>query len=164
MTNRLIRALLFGLTLALVGCRTSAPDTVVVKPDKVGQNRAANEAKTYIGSLNRAQQVAYLENQVFAPSLQALKMAVPPETTTYRYQVVAQADAVPGVINLATAKRPELPSFVGLVYVTDDQSGSETTVTKLCLATTEIKSMPVLPPVPSRIGAPIVCPENFEPV
>ncbi len=46
-----------------------------------------SEAKTYTGSMNRAQQAYYLEKQEFAPNLQTLAVGIAQSTTNYGYGI-----------------------------------------------------------------------------
>ena len=47
-----------------------------------------SEAKTYVGSMNRAQQAYYLEKQQFSPNLQTLAVGIALKTENYGYGVV----------------------------------------------------------------------------
>jgi len=65
-------------------------------------NRARqSEAKTYIGSMNRAQQAFYLENGSFSADLGALGLGIASQTQFYNYDI-DRPDPAPGVPPLVT--------------------------------------------------------------
>ena len=66
-----------------------------------------SEAKTYVGSMNRAQQAYYLENSTFAlnPNFAQLGLGIQTNTTNYTYSISATAQAGgAGVRNYAVPK------------------------------------------------------------
>ncbi len=81
----------------------------------------ASEARTIIGSLNRAQQAYYLENQQFAQdngistAIEKLSIGIKDNTTNYTYFVVTTAPTVK-VTNKATAKNNDLKGYAGGVF------------------------------------------------
>ncbi len=78
---------------------------------QVGKAKQA-EAKTYVGSVNRAQQAYYLENQLFASSLGDLQAGIKSQTDNFSYSIFGggssattaqfQADLVGGKKGLKT--------------------------------------------------------------
>ena len=96
-----------------------------------------SEAKTYIGSMNRAQQAYYMENNVFAdnPSFGKLGLGIPQTTPNYTYTVygggtngAVQAAASPAVGSSAAVK-----AYVGATKV-GQLNGEATTLAVLCEA------------------------------
>ena len=96
-----------------------------------------SEAKTYIGSLNRAQQAYYMENNQFADdaSFGRLGLGIPDTTATYTYEIYeggpngsAQHAASPVAGATASVK-----GYVGGVKV-GELAGEATTVAILCEA------------------------------
>ena len=81
----------------------------------------ASEARTNVGSLNRAQQAYYLENQQFAQdnvistAIEKLSIGIKDNTTDYTYFVVTTAPTVE-VTNKATAKNNDLKGYAGGVF------------------------------------------------
>ncbi len=75
----------------------------------------ASEARTNIGSLNRAQQAYYLENQQFAQDIEKLSLGIKDNTDNYTYIVVTTAPTVK-VTNKATAKNSDLKGYAGSVF------------------------------------------------
>ncbi len=59
------------------------------------------EAKTYIGSMNRAQQAEYMEQGSFTVNVEELGLGVAPETTAYIYRISVGSAAGSSVINRA---------------------------------------------------------------
>ncbi|MEH1933147.1 MAG: type IV pilin-like G/H family protein [Nostoc sp.] len=95
-----------------------------------------SEAKTYVGSMNRAQQAYYLENTSFTNSIGSLGLGIATKTVNYAYQIsYTTGDSIAtnqAVVNTAGAP---LKSYVGGVEVTNQAATSEaTTIAVLCEA------------------------------
>ena len=81
----------------------------------------ATESRTNIGSLNRAQQAYYFENQQFAQdnvtstAIEKLSIGIKDNTANYTYFVVTTAPTVK-VTNKATAKNNDLKGYAGGVF------------------------------------------------
>ncbi len=81
----------------------------------------ASEAKVTVGSLNRAQQTYYLENQQFAQddvtstAFEKLSLGIKDDTTNYTYLVVT-TDPTVKIISKATAKNNDLKGSAGGVF------------------------------------------------
>ncbi len=96
-----------------------------------------SEAKTYVGSMNRAQQAYYLENNEFADnaSVGRLGLGISTDTVNYDYAVSVAGD---GVVNQAQPKNPATASVkayiggvkVGVITATNEA----TTLATLCEA------------------------------
>lgn len=100
-----------------------------------GGNKARNaEGKTYVGSMNRAQQAFWLEKSAFAKSIPALDMGISEETSNFKYKI----QRLPLVsYQYAIPKNDKVKGFVGAVFVIvpeDNQTEKKeiTTVTILC--------------------------------
>ncbi|MEM7555415.1 MAG: type IV pilin-like G/H family protein [Cyanobacteria bacterium P01_A01_bin.84] len=155
----------YDVPLERVSDNTSLPTNIKVVSLKDTVKKQANKArsiegKTYVGSMNRAQQAYILENNKFATNLKELQIGIKSETDNYTYKVVSP----PGnksVMNMAQAKRTELNSYVGLVYVSK-VNGENTTFTKLCQTNQSISKPPEMPTI-STSGK-IQCPSGFQPL
>ncbi len=81
----------------------------------------ASEARVTVGSLNRAQQTYYLENQQFAQddgistAIEKLNIGIKDNTTNYTYLVVT-TDPTIKIISKATAKNNDLKGYAGGVF------------------------------------------------
>lgn len=74
-----------------------------------------SEAKTYVGSVNRAQQSFRIENTQFASSIDSLQIGIPTSTDYYSYSLGA---AVNTTTVIATAQDPtSLKGFSGGVTI-----------------------------------------------
>ena len=121
------------------------------------QQEAARQAegRQYLGTVNRAQQAYYLENNEFADSLEALMVGISGETENYRFSVVPQSDAARSVVAIAQAKIEGLNSYSGAVFLVDlpSSTGSggpeQTTVAVLC----ETEEPSMTPPGPPELDA-----------
>jgi len=103
-----------------------------------------SEAKTYVGSMNRAQQAFYMENNEFATDLLDLGLGIAAETETYEYDITPST-AEPGEAVTANAQpKPVLAvgsgtsavkAYVGGVKIgTAAGTGEATTLGVLCEA------------------------------
>ena len=96
-----------------------------------------SEAKTYTGSMNRAQQAFYLENGQFAGSgdFGKLGLGVATQTTNYKYMINGSGSNVTNQAQPVLANAP-LKSYIGGVMVGTVSATSEaTTLAVLCEAT-----------------------------
>ncbi len=115
----------------------------IVLPAFLGQtvgcgNKARSyEGKTYVGSMNRAQQAFWLEKSAFAKSIPALDIGISEETSNFKYEI----QRLPLVsYQYAIPKNDKVKSFVGAVFVvvpentpeTNPEKKEITTVTILC--------------------------------
>ncbi|MDF5734213.1 MULTISPECIES: type IV pilin-like G/H family protein [unclassified Nostoc] len=97
-----------------------------------------SEAKTYTGSMNRAQQAYYLENTAFTSSIGTLGLGIATQTVNYKYAAVVDTlgttVANQGIVILATAP---LKAYIGGVELTTQAATSEaTTIAVLCESNT----------------------------
>lgn len=110
--------------------------TAIALPSFLNQAAKArqSEARTNVGSLNRAQQTYYLENQQFAQddgistAIEKLGIGIKSSTTNYDYIVTTTAVGSE-IINKATAKNEDLKGYAGAVF-----SSAGLTRTILCEA------------------------------
>ncbi|BBC26170.1 type IV pilin-like G/H family protein [Pseudanabaena sp. ABRG5-3] len=100
-----------------------------------GGNKARNaEGKTYVGTMNRAQQAFWLEKSAFAKSIPALDIGIQEETSSFKYEI----QRLPLVsYQYAIPKNDKVKGFVGAVFVvvpedTQTEKKEITTVTILC--------------------------------
>lgn len=115
-------ALILGLTSAI------ALPSLTNQASKAKQS----EARTYVGSMNRAQQAYILEYGNFTDSLDKLGVGIKSETDNYNYSIRLGTKAV---FNYGTSKTENLKSYVGGVFVVPDPSSSgsnSTTQTIIC--------------------------------
>jgi prepilin-type N-terminal cleavage/methylation domain-containing protein len=96
-----------------------------------------SEAKTYVGSMNRAQQAYYLEKNAFAANANfgELGLGVATQTSNYKYAITGGGTNTTQVTNYAdtvVATAP-LKTYIGGVNVGSIQATSEaTTLAVLC--------------------------------
>ena len=97
-----------------------------------------SEAKTYIGSMNRAQQAYYLENSRFIDQIPSLGLGIASSTANYQYGISGGATAAASVAtNKATPTTASLKGYSGGVALTDvANSTDKTTSAVLCEAST----------------------------
>ncbi|MBD1886577.1 type IV pilin-like G/H family protein [Microcoleus vaginatus] len=73
-----------------------------------------SEAKQYVGSMNKAQQAYFADNNAFSSSLKALGLGIKTETTNFKYSIRATKKAA---FNYAVSKQKDLKSYVGGVFL-----------------------------------------------
>jgi prepilin-type N-terminal cleavage/methylation domain-containing protein len=99
-----------------------------------------SEAKTYVGSMNRAQQAYYLENNQFADqsNFGNLGLGIATQTVNYKYVINGGGSTNPsGVTNQAQLVNQKAPlkAYIGGVGVATQTTTSEaTTIAVLCEA------------------------------
>jgi len=98
-----------------------------------------SEAKTYVGSANRAQQAYYLERQRFADSLPNLAIGVAGTTENYDYTTTGASRGTTGTdanaYSGAVPREPSVKAYVGAVNLATPTGANEaTTLASLCEA------------------------------
>ena len=98
-----------------------------------------SEAKTYVGSANRAQQAYYLEKQRFADSLPNLAIGVAAQTENYDYTTTGASRGTTGTAanaySGAVPREPSVKAYVGAVNLATPTGTNEaTTLASLCEA------------------------------
>jgi type IV pilus assembly protein PilA len=94
-----------------------------------------SEGKTYVGSMNRAQQTHYLENGKFASNLSELGLGIAEKTTNYNYAIVLATGTTIGVTNQARPQTNGVKAYIGGVKLGNVNATNEgTTVAVLCEA------------------------------
>ncbi|BDA66137.1 general secretion pathway protein H [Calothrix sp. PCC 7716] len=98
-----------------------------------------SEARTYVGSMNRAQQAFYAENGEFAGSTAAdfgkLGLGVKTDTTNYQYKITEGGAGGTLVTNRALPQKNAIKAYVGGVIQSNIAATSEaTTLSVLCEA------------------------------
>ncbi len=142
---------------------TLPANTQLLKPDLAEDRARQSEGKLYIGSLNRAQQAYFLENNKFAITIEQLGIGIKPETENYRYQIVSQPNRPQSVMMTATAKHPELRSYTGAVFVINDR-GESTTIQGTCETDGPSLTPPAMPIPPSNSEGRVQCPPASHPL
>ncbi|MBD2103004.1 type IV pilin-like G/H family protein [Leptolyngbya sp. FACHB-261] len=98
-------------------------------------NRARqSEARTYTGSMNRAQQAYRLENTAFAPDITTLAIGINSNTTYYTYSILAGQNGPAGSLQLGTSKEAAVKSYIGAVQMTQLAGQDATNTAVLCEA------------------------------
>ncbi|MEH1813508.1 MAG: type IV pilin-like G/H family protein [Nostoc sp.] len=95
-----------------------------------------SEAKTYVGSMNRAQQAFYLEQNTFAQAgeIGKLGLGIATKTSNYQYTIDGRASQVTNQGGVILASAP-LKTYIGGVGVATQAATSEaTTIAILCEA------------------------------
>jgi type IV pilus assembly protein PilA len=98
-----------------------------------------SEAKTYVGSMNRAQQAYFAENGEFAGTTAAdfgkLGLGVQTNTANYKYDITGGGAAATTVTNRAIAQKAAIKTYLGGISLSNIAATSEaTTLSALCEA------------------------------
>lgn len=157
----------YDMPFEKVSDNTSLPPNIkVVALADIAKNQAKkarqSEGKTYIGTMNRAHQAYFLENNKFATTIEELQIGIKSETENYIYKIVPESNQSKSVMNVAQAKREGLKSYTGLVYVTEDNNGEKITNVKLCETNQALSKPPKMPTIPNKSSEKIKCPSDFK--
>ncbi len=110
-----------------------------------------SQAKTYIGSINRSQQIFYLENSKFACTLEELELDISSQVENYEYKILV-ANNTKSVVT-ATAKADGLKSYTGAVFQTNIK-GDDTIIATICET---VNPSRIPPEMPQLVGSKIQC-------
>lgn len=124
------------------------------------------EGKTVTGSMNRAQQYFFKENNQFTTNFDELELGIKSETKDYFYKIVLQSNPQ-SVMHVGQTKRRGLKSYVGLVYIV--KVGEEyITIKEMCesIKSSPLSDIPKIPKLPKNAATSedINCPSGFEPL
>jgi hypothetical protein len=119
------------------------------------------EAKTYIGSMNRAQQAFLLEKEQFSLDLSSLGLGIRSETASYSYQI-RLLSGINAVQNIALSKLAGLRTVTGIVSKVKMQTtGETTTLALLCVSDGPTLE---LPSEPRLVNGEVTCPAGYSPL
>ena len=102
-----------------------------------------SEAKTYVGSMNRAQQAFYLENGTLSTGLDTLGLGIPAQTDNYNYDITAATATTVASTQNAKPRTtdddgntvvPSVKAYQGAVYISSDANGDSNSIAELCEA------------------------------
>ena len=114
-------------------------------------------ARNYIGSMNRAQQAYFIENNRLTSKLNDLGIGIKPETENYSYSIRMLSPTL--IQNIAVPKRDKLKSYMGIVYVFQSKENNETlTMGVMCESRQPSRNAP---PLPLMKGNDAHCPAGF---
>lgn len=92
-----------------------------------------SEAQTYVGTINRGQQAYFLEENEFAPDLEALELGI---SDSENYEYATGVELVPEGVNatVTTTATPDgvLKGYAGRVFVGIGDDNTATTLAVLC--------------------------------
>ena len=126
-----------GLVIASV---LATPTMQSVASGNNANKAKESEAKTYVGSLNRAQQAYFLDHNKFTNSIADLGLGIASETKNYSYSIETQGSVA---IGKASAKHNDLKSYTGTVFLLKlESSGENTTQAILCVSKDKTKTAP----------------------
>jgi len=122
-----------------------------------------SEAKTYVGSVNRAQQSYRIENASFADNITDLQIGIPTDTDHYTYTISSPANSVSTTIIAAAKDTASLKGFGGGVVILDSgQTEAVACQTKGVQGTTATTSLvPTLSTTPDTSSCDATLLENM---
>jgi uncharacterized protein YjbI with pentapeptide repeats len=142
----------------------SPADQAAAHAQAAAQGTKAYQGKIMVGTLNRAQQAYYLENDRFTTSIEDSGVGIKPEMNDYRYRLFVAPDRHPSAMQVGLPKLSDLPTYIGLVRIEKTPKGDPISIAILC--TSEKPATPI--PLWSTIdyknpkkGEPIACPKGF---
>jgi hypothetical protein len=115
-----------------------------------------SEGRQYISSMIRAQQAYFLENDKFSGSIKDLGLGNSSETENYSFRTIPQGNQKQQVMMTATAKKSEIRSYTGVVYVVKDKKNI---ITQSAICETEKPSTnpPAKPQIPTSSAQKFQC-------
>lgn len=116
-----------------------------------------SEAQTYIGSINRAQQVEFLEENEFGADLDVLEIGIPAATEDYAYATGEDITALgedATVTSTADPTADTVKGYRGRVFVQTSGDGNATTSAVLCEGDLGTAGLPDVSAVESNAGCP----------
>ena len=111
-----------------------------------------SEAKQYAGSMNRAQQAGFAENNTFASNVEVLGLGIRTQTENYIYRVIPDGvtSATTQVGNTATGRSTVLKSYIGSVaLITAPGTVDKSSTAVLCESIQADKGQPALTNTPA---------------
>ncbi|MEM9903475.1 MAG: type IV pilin-like G/H family protein [Cyanobacteria bacterium P01_D01_bin.44] len=93
-----------------------------------------SEGRTYVGSMNRAQQAYYLENSRFANDMDLLGTGLQTQTANYDYSIVSDSPNLAYVLNAAKPRLETIKGYYGPTKIGPNSSSAIATLTTLCEA------------------------------
>jgi Type IV pilin-like G and H, putative len=118
-----------------------------------------SEGLQYVFTMARAQQAYFLENEKFSGSIKDLGLGNSSETENYSFRTITQGNQKQQVMMTATAKKPEIKSYIGVVYVVKDKKNI---VTQSAICETEKPSTtpPAKPQITTTSTSKVQCPSG----
>ncbi|OKH28271.1 hypothetical protein NIES2101_43685 [Calothrix sp. HK-06] len=132
-------------------------NTQVINVVQERKKSAQSEGKTYLGSMLRGQQAYFLENDKFSSNLNDLQLGIKSETESYSFRVIPQGNQKQQVMMTVTAKKPELNSYTGVVYVVKNKQ-ELLTMTAICETEKPSMNAPAKPKIPNKLSGKVQCP------
>lgn len=154
------RTFLFLSCLALaatsVGCAALSANESATEQDSTLTREI--DARQAIRSLLFDQQTYFIENSRFTTtSHKGVNLDARVESLDYAYQIQPKVSKQKGILVTATAKKPGLRSFAGVVFAVPTPEG-KLTISEVCETTEPSQKAPVITDVPQRPDAEIKCP------
>jgi type IV pilus assembly protein PilA len=122
-----------------------------------------SEAKTYIGSVNRAQQSYRIENTSFAADVNALQIGIGTQTTNYNYTISSPASPTTTTVVATARDANALKSFSGGVVILENGQTSSAACQTTGVSGSSAVPVPLLNTNPTA-GATCVGVTNLEPM
>jgi len=143
------------------------PNAKIIDPYSSPNRAIQSEGRTYVGSMNKSQQAYFIEKNSLSKNLQDLESGIKSETNNYRYTTkvdtsitTVKTKPYPGIaINIATAKKPDLKSYVGFVSLTDLPQFND--ITPIAILCESIAPTMKAPPLPKWDGKNLNCPDGY---
>lgn len=90
------------------------------------------EAKTTLGTMNRAQQSYYLEHTDFADNIPRLGVGIQPGSSHYRYSISVSGGSNPYAVHHAESLQAGLKPYTGIAAIVEPGTGEAVMSTLLC--------------------------------
>jgi type II secretory pathway pseudopilin PulG len=147
-----------SLLLEKVSNITKLPrNSQITNAARESKRAVESEARTYIGAMVRAQQAYFLEHNKFARNIQDLQIGIKSETENYSYRILPQGNQKRHVMMTASAKKSELKSYTGVVYIVPSKK-EKLTMAAICETANPSTTAPAKPKIPTKLSEKVQCP------
>ena len=129
----------------------------IIDPDDA--NKSQPESLQMITLMNRSQQAYFLANGKFAKTIEDLQIGIKSESEDYVYRIIPQGKGNQSIVHTATAKKPDLKSYTGIVF-TIKVKGKPSLDAAICETIKPTSKPPAIPKIPTKVSQPVKCPSG----
>jgi hypothetical protein len=119
--------------------------------------------KENINLINKGQVIYFLENNEFANTIEQLGLKIPLNTDDYTYQLQVNSQKTGKAIFTATAKKPNLNSYIGAVFEYKSREKEKTIASIICETDVPTQTLPSQPTLGEDIAVPVRCAKGSHP-
>jgi hypothetical protein len=150
-----------AIVLEKIATSTDLPANIQIYNSNSQKSSGVTEK---INLVNKEQVLYFLENNEFANTIEQLGLKIPLNTDDYTYQLQASSKKTGKAIFTATAKKPNLNSYIGAVFEYKSKEKEKTIASIICETDVPTQTLPSQPTMVEDIAAPIRCAKGSHPI